>query len=346
MRVGIDITQLHSLNKTRGIGFYSENLIDSLKRYTNIDVVVIENKAQREKCDIIHFPYFDLFRPTLPLIKDKPTVITIHDVIPLIFPQHYPPGIKGSLKHLYQKIALKNAQAIITNSNISKEGIVKHLKVPATKVFPTYLAPGEKYQVLSDKKILSDLKEKYNLPSNFALFTGNVNWNKNILGLTKACIDAEIDLFLVGSSFEKKDHLDHTELKSYKEFLEKYSRNPKIHILGFVETEDLVGLYNLATVLMLPSFYEGFGLTILEAQSCGTPVITSNNSSMKELFSDSALLVDPYDISEIAKGIEKIVTDQIFAQQLRKKGLENAKKFNWEKLAKETVKVYEKVLKV
>ena len=106
MRVAIDISNLHKFSKGRGIGYYSQNLIDALKKYTDLDVMVIEEKTDFPKVDIIHYPFFDFFRTTLPLNKKVPTVVTIHDVIPLKFPAHYPPGLRGKIKHIIQNFVL------------------------------------------------------------------------------------------------------------------------------------------------------------------------------------------------------------------------------------------------
>lgn len=342
MQVGIDISSLHSFSKPRGIGVYAKNLFEALKKYTKLDVRLVENDTD-EKFDLIHYPYFDFFRPTLPLIKKIPTLVTIHDLIPLLFPQHYPPGIRGKVNLLRQKLALKNINGIIAPSSSTKKDITKILKINPDKIFTVYEAPAEDFKKIKDLSRLKFVNDKYNLPDKFALFVGGVNWNKNLINLAQACINTNLNLVLVGDDFKNLQNLDHPELKSFANFLERYENHPLINMLGFVEQKDLVVVYNLAQVLLLPSFYEGFGLPILEAQACGTPVITSDTSSMPEIAGFGAIYVDPASPDDIADKLGKALGDENLRNNLVEKGVANVKKYSWEKTALETVKVYEKI---
>lgn len=344
MKVGIDISNLHEFSKKRGIGFYTRYLIDSLKKYTSVEAVVLESKNDElDQIDLIHYPYFDLFSPTLPFFKNFPTVVTVHDVTPLVFPKHYPPGIKGRINHIRQRASLLNTGAIITDSEASKKDIIKYFKISSDKVNVVYLAQADHFKVIKDEKVLEKLRGRYKLPEQFALYAGSVNWNKNLINLTAGCLDAGIDLVVVGRDFENRENLNHKELESYKKFLQKYSNNPNVHISGFVEDEDLVGLMNLARVIMLPSFYEGFGLTILEGQACGTPVITSSVSSMPEVGGEGALYVNPYNMEDITQAIKKVLQDENLQKKLIERGFNNLKRFSWQRAAEETALVYEKI---
>ncbi len=344
IKVALDTSPLVSGHKSRGIGFYTKNLLAAMEKNSTIQVREFEKIDQLEDADIIHYPYFDLFQQTLPFRKKLPTVVTIHDVIPLEFPQHYPSGVRGSMNNFLQKISLKNVAAVLTDSKFSQQEIIKYLGVPKEKVFPVYLAPAAHFHQIKDQNVLKNTQQEFQLPEKFALFSGGANYNKNLLNLTEATLKAGLDLVVVGKSFETRENLNHPELSTFAEFLKKYVDNPLVHMLGFVEDADLVAIMNLATVLLLPSFAEGFGLTILEAQICGTPVITSNISSMPEVAGEGAILVDPYSVANISKAIEEIVTDKTVAEDLRKKGFENVSKFSWEKTTEETIQVYEKVI--
>jgi len=135
MKVAINTSPLRNENRYRGIGIYTEQLVKSLGLLSASDFFcrLVEDKTIIEDDDLIHYPFFDPFFLTLPLKKAKPTVVTIHDVIPLIFPEHYPPGIKGSLKFQIQKFSLKSVKAVITDSENSKRDIVKYLNYPQEK---------------------------------------------------------------------------------------------------------------------------------------------------------------------------------------------------------------------
>lgn len=344
IRLAFDTTPLRTGHRRRGMGLYCRNLLEKFKNIDDLKVEEFTNINNIQKADLVHYPYFDLFFQTLPLNKKFPTVVTIGDVTPLIFPDSYPPGVKGKIKGYLQKLSLKSAKAIITFSESSKKDIIKFLEVERDKIFPIYLAAGRHFSKISDEKPLARISAKYRLPKQFALYVGSVNFNKNLPNLAQACINAGIDLVLVGGDFLTRDNLDHPELKSFKVFLNRFAKSPGVRILGFVQDEDLVGIYNLAAMTLLPSLYEGFGLPILESQSCGTPVVTSNVSSLPEVAGKAALFVDPNSVSDITGAIKELVTDGRLRSRLARSGFENIKRFSWEKTASDTVRVYERVL--
>jgi glycosyltransferase involved in cell wall biosynthesis len=340
MKIGIDVSSLHSMSKGRGIGFYIEYLVDSLKKYTDVEVAVFETVGNREKVDLIHYPFFDFFRPTLKVNKNIPTVVTIHDVIPLLFPKHYPPGIRGSINLFRQKQTLTKVKKIITDSETSTKDVITIFKVLPDKVRTVYLAPANYFKKLSfaeTKKIIA----KFKLPEKFVLYGGGVNWNKNLVNQTEAALKSGLDIVFIGAGFENRNNLSHPELKEFKEFLKRYGDNPQVHILGFVSNEELVALMSASDALLFVSRYEGFGLPVLEAQSCSVPVVTGNTSSMVEVAGDSAEIVNPESVGDICKGLEDAIKNK---DGLVKKGFENLKRFSWEKTALETVKVYHEAL--
>lgn len=346
IKVAINSLPLHSGHKTRGIGTYTRSLIQSLREIKDVELQEFSQISEVQGADLVHYPFFDLFQRTLPAKKILPTVVTVYDTTPLIFPNHYPPGVKGKVNNFLQTLALRKVDAVITISEVSKNDIKKYLGVNTGRIYPIHIAPAGHFRVLEDKRTLDQVAQKYKLPGSFALYMGSVNWNKNLINLTQACIDEEVNLVLAGKDFEDRNNLDHPERKSFKEFLQKFSDNPLVHILGFVQEEDLVGIVNLANMTMLPSFYEGFGLPILESQICGTPVITSNTSSMPEVAGEGALLVDPYDVGSIRFAIRKIFDDWDVRKILVEKGFNNVKDFSWKETARQTLDVYRKILKV
>lgn len=344
MKVAFDISHMHKLSKYRGIGAYAQNLYQAIKKYTDIEIELVEGEKYMNNFDLLHIPYFSLFRNTLPFSFSKPTVVTIHDLIPLQFPKHYPLGIKGKINLELQKYFLKKAKAVITISETARHDIIKILKIDPKKVFSIYLAQDKHFRKIKDKILLDKIKNKFKLPDEFVLYIGNVNWNKNILNTAQACIQANKKLVIIGSSFLDQTDLNHAEKKSHKIFLEEYYENNLIKLLGYVENEDLVAIMNIATCSLFVSFYEGFGLPILEAQACGLPVITSNVSATVEIAGNGAVLVNPKDIEEISKAINQVFDSESLRQKLIKFGEENVKKYSWKKTALETVKVYESAI--
>ena len=344
MKIGIFKPNVDSDHNFRGVGNYFNQLIESLSKIKELQIQEFSDIKKLNEVDVVHFPFFDFFKMSLPFFKKYPTVITIHDVIPLLFPNFYPAGLKGKVAISYQKIALKNVDAIITDSNSSKKDIIKILNVPEKKIFPIYLAPSEKFRKIKDQEFLDVKRHKFNLPSTFVLYVGDINWNKNLVNIARAAKLANVDLVLVGKNFKQRNNLNHPELRSYQKFLDEFSNEPLIHFMDFLPTDDLNTVMNLAKATILTSFYEGFGLSILEAQACGTPVITSKVSSMPEIAGEGAILVNPNSIEEIAQAITTLVKNNHLFNLLIKKGFQNVKKFSWAKTAEETLEVYKYVV--
>ena len=348
MKVAIDTSPLKSGHQYRGIGVYTQNLVEAFKkeRISNFHLQLIDDKKIPDDCDLIHYPFFDLFFLTLPLKKEKPAVVTIHDTIPLIFPEHYPPGVKGNVKFQIQKFSLKNVKAVITDSENSKKDIFKYLNYPKERIFVVPLAQGKEFKLIKEKSLLDRIQKKYQLPEEFLLYVGDVNYNKNVLGLIKAFAEFKKDhksfkLVLVGKAFQDKNL---KETKEINQLINLMDLNKNIIRLGWISQEDLVGIYNLATVYCQPSFYEGFGLPVLEAMACGTPVVTSEASSLPEICGEATLMVDSYDIQSLCEGLKSIVDNPSTALMLKQKGLKQSEKFSWSKTALKTYEIYQKVV--
>ncbi len=340
MRVAIDVSPLETGHQFRGVGFYTKRLVKALKEFDRENEYILSTGRQPPATsDLVHYPYFDLFFLTLPMKKIAPTVVTIHDVIPLIFPEKYPKGIKGWLKFQIQKFSLKGAKAVITDSQNSKKDIIKYLGFPKEKSYVIPLAAGEEF------KPLAKTRRKYSLPERFVLYVGDINWNKNIPGLVRACEKAKIPLVIVGKQAVSQDYdRAHPENQDLVWLQKKIEENPLLTALGFVSTQDLVAIYNLASVYCQPSFYEGFCLPVLEAMACGTPVVCSQTSSLPEVVGEAAVLVDPSNADDVYRGIKRLIEDEKLSDSLRQKGLQQARRFSWQKTARETINVYKKVL--
>ena len=364
VKVAIDISPIKTGHKVRGVGMYTLRLVETIKklrmdngegRIEAVDFKTENWKLSREagsrsagetgNYDIVHYPYFDLFFLTLPLRKMAKTVVTIHDVTPLIFPEHYPPGIKGKIKFLIQKFSLQSVSVVITDSKNSKNDIFKYLNYPKERIFVILLAPGEEFKKLATSNWQLATRRKYSLPGQFVLYVGDVNWNKNVLGLVKACKKIKAPLVIVGKQAAQEDFdKSHIENQPLVQLIKEYGNDSDIKRIGFVSKEDLIKIYNLATVYCQPSFYEGFGLPVLEAMACGCPVVAAKTSSLPEVCGQAALMVDPKDEADIARGLNKVMSDKRTRESLREKGFEQIKKFSWKKVVNETVAVYEKVV--
>src|SRR3972149_1741456 len=265
MKVAIDTSPLISGHESRGIGAYTKNLVEEFKSGKwDFDFIFFDGKNYSADADLVHYPYFDLYFRTLPLRRDKVRIVTIHDVIPLVFPQHYPVGLKGRINFFFQKIALKNVDAVICDSKTSKEDIANKLPVPKSKIHVVYLAASSSFKKIDDQKFLNGISKKYKLPKKFALYVGDVNWHKNIGNMLKAIKISNVDLVMVGKALVDSRL---PESRKINDLTKKLKLDNQIVKIGFIEERDLTAIYNLAKVTLLPSYYEGFGLPVLESLS-------------------------------------------------------------------------------
>lgn len=346
MKVAIDISPLQTGHKVRGVGFYVKYLKEALEKYFPYITFTFftQTKNVPNAADIIHFPYFEPFFLTLPFFKKKNIVVTVHDVTPLLFPKDFPVGVKGKVKWMVQKYLLRKVDAIITDSNTSKKDIGRILGYPTDNIFVASLAAADHFKTISDKKELQRVKSFYHLPDAFLLYVGDITPNKNIPRLVKAALRTKLPLVMVGKALAN-EHVDikNPWNKDLKELMQLVQNTDQIIRLGFVSDADLVALYNLASAFVMPSLYEGFGLPILEAMSCGCPVITSKEGSLPEVAGNAAYFVDAYSVDSITHAIQKVVGDKQLAKKMKISGIEQAKKFTWEKTAEATVAVYKKI---
>ncbi len=333
-KVLIDQTRLITGHKARGSGTYINNLINSLKSGHLVDLV----NSQSDKPSVVHYPYFDPFFLTLPNRFTFPTVITVHDLIPIDYPKIFPKGIRGTIKWQIQKNKLKKADAIITDSLHSKNRISVLTGISPQKIYSIPLAADPIFKK-KPKKDLFKTKKKYRLPDKFVLYLGDVNPNKNVIRLIQAAENFKIKLMLAGRPFNG----DSVEIKNIKTLVAN-SKNSQI--IGEIESaNDLVDIYNLAYLTIVPSWDEGFGFPILESMACGTPVATSNISCLPEVGGTAAIYFDPYSKKSIAEAVNKICSlDKSKYDQLSKESIKNNQKFSWEKTAKLTSDVYQKII--
>lgn len=347
MKIAINTDPLKTGYRIQGTGVYISQLLKHLKLYfPKHQYISFSRDDNVPNADIVHYPYFNPFFLTLPLRKDYPTVVTVHDLAPLVFPKYFPAGLKGVIKWQIQKLSLKSTVAIITDSKSSKKDIAKFAGIEEEKIHVVYLAPLSNFKKIKISKIrIEELKKKYNLPEKFVLYVGDVIWSKNVPNLIRAIKKSDVILVMVGKQTTDQNFDKNHPWNRDLVFLNKETRDDKkILRLGFVPIEDLVMLYNLATLFIMPSIYEGFGLPILDAMSCGCPVITTRGGSLPEVAGDAAFYIDPYDVNNISAGIEKVFFDERLRKKLSLNGLAQAKKFSWKQTVEQTIIIYEKII--
>jgi len=321
MKIAIIGSPLQDGNKTRGVGFYTKNLIENLS-----------GLVKTEDADLIHYPFFDPFKLTLKIFN-KPTIVTVHDLIPIQFKKHFPVGIKGTIIWWIQLYNLHRATAIITVSEYSKKIIHQITKIPLSKIYVTLLAANDICKPIKEKILLKAIKQKYNLPDKFVLYIGDINWNKNVPALVKMCEDLKYPLVIVGSAAIKTD----TPVHPWTKDLIEIQKNNYPQKIGFVPDDELVVIFNLATFYCHPSHAEGFGLAPLQALTCGCPVICKQVTSLPEVVGSAAL-----DFTK--ENFEKLWNNKTVRDKYIKLGLSQAKKFNWQLTAQKTMEIYDKYI--
>ncbi|MEK7112996.1 MAG: glycosyltransferase family 1 protein [Patescibacteria group bacterium] len=352
MKIAIDTGPLESGDSVRGIGVHTKLLLENLEKLKDLKVEAVDvRKVDLGKYDLVHYQKFHPYFFSVPFRKIKPSVLTIHDLIYLIYPKHYPPGVMGKLKFPIQKFFVKNIDAIITISETSKKDIVRFLGIPAEKIHVAYLAPREIFRKLEMSNPLRGenyklkIAKRYGLPERFVLYVGDVNYNKNLLGLVKACKIAKVPLVIVGKQATSTDFdRNHPENKPLVELLNTYGNDKNVIRLGFIDDSELVGVYNLAGVYCQPSFYEGFGLPVLEAFASGCPVVAAKTQALVEIADPACIFANPKDPKDIADKISMVLEDKELRDQLVETGMVFVKNYSWAKTAKETAEVYKKVL--
>lgn len=335
----------------RGTGVYTKNLIDALRRFEKKHSYTFFTRTQDipPHTDVVHYPFFDPFFLTLPYAKPYLTVVTVHDLIPLVFPEHFPPGIRGTLKWRLQRASLAKSSSIVTDSNCSKKDIARIMRKSSSWVHVVPLAPSVHYVPIRAESVLNDVRRRYHLPATYVLYVGDVNWNKNVSGLLEAWKQvtrklskgSEIKLVLVGSAFTDTEI---PETRVVLQLIDTLGLSKSVIRPGFVRNEDMAAVYSAAACVVLPSWYEGFGFPVLEAFECGVPVVATNRGSVPEI-AGPAKMINPSDPGEIARAtIEMIKLLPAERALLTKKGFAWTKQFSWQRVAKETVTVYENII--
>lgn len=283
--------------------------------------------AKRHQSDVNHILDHSYGHLTFGLDPNR-TVVTIHDIAPLLFPGHRL-GLSGLAWRWAWQGTLRAAK-LIAVSEFTRQEVIKRFSVDPARVqtIPEGVEPH--FRVL-DAGRLARTRHKFALPKRFALNVGSTHPRKNIAGLLRVIAGLDVPLVQVGGRPSEAQLKLATEL----------GLTDKVQFLGPVSETDLVALYNLATVFVFPSLYEGFGFPPLEAMACGTPVVSSNLSSLPEVVGDAGLLVDPHDTEAFRDAVAQVLEDDSLAEDLRARGLAHAKKFTWEATARQTLKVYE-----
>src|SRR5690606_25195363 len=310
--------------------------IDRSKPYSVREQVSIPWAVLRCRATLLHEPHYVL----PPLVTRTRTVVTIHDCIHLRFPQYLPNRAALAYARTQMGSAARRAHHVVTVSEASKRDILHFFPdVQPEKITVIYNGIDERFAEPPPPDAMQRVAERYQLQGRFLLYVGNVKPHKNLERLLAAFhlvrqtpgLD-DLRLVMIGDEISRYSALRRAV---HRNNLHKYVR-----FLGFLPDHMLPIVYRLASVFVFPSLYEGFGLPPLEAMASGTPVVTSNVSSLPEVTGDAAILVDPLSVEAIADGIRRVLTDRELADALRSRGLARAREFSWERAATALRRIY------
>jgi alpha-1,3-rhamnosyl/mannosyltransferase len=293
----------------------------------------IEFRKVPIKGDVYHYPHFDL-----PLgAKGAALVVTIHDVYPLTDPGYCSRMKRAYFRRLSRRSG-RRAARIIAVSEYTKSEIVKHLKTPEEKIIVVPQSQGPEYHPIEDQQYLEEIREKYYLPRWFIFYTGNHKRHKNLSRLLEAYarlpewLREDFALVLTGRVG--------AEARELLTLAEKLQIEKQVQFTGWVEAEDLPGLYNLAGLVVLPSFYEGFGYASLEAMACGCPVAGAGAGAIPEVVGQAGRLFDPSNVEEMAEVLRAGLEEDVDNPEVRQKVLQQAAQFSAQKTAQLTYEAY------
>lgn len=294
---------------------------------------VLPFQLVKEGIDLIHSLAF-----VQPLFTSCPGVVTIYDLSFLLFPEGFNPWKRLYLKYMIPYSA-RRSRRVIALSQSTKNDLGRLFGIPEEKIEVVPCGVDPRFQPLNEN-LISQFRQRRRLPERMILFVGTIELRKNVSLLLEAYAQIKKDiphaLVLAGARGWGADGV-----------MARAERLGLADVIfaGYVEQEELPLWYNAADLLAYPSLYEGFGLPPLEAMASGTPVVTSNTSSLPEVVGDAGILVDPRNGDEIANAMLKVLHDKGLQEEMRKRGLERAKRFTWQGAAEETVRVYEEVMR-
>lgn len=324
-----------------------ENIFDLYQNVAQI-IVPFKNRFLARLWAQIMIPFrfskFDLIHFTKNLsvfFLKTPYLITIHDLTVLVYPR-FSPWIDVIYWKTIQRWSINKARLIIAVSENTASDIKKFYKTEEDKIIVIYHGKNTFNRPATLNEI-QNVKRKYNLPSNYIITVGRIDMKKNLTSLIKAFalikdrIDPSIKIVLVGEVYKKSND------KALIPTIERFGLIDKVMFTGRVPDDDLSALYSGALVCAFPSLHEGFGLVALEAMACGTPLITHNSSAIVEVIGESGIKINAGNIYELGSALERVIGDEKLRENLHNAGIAQAKKFDWERSAEQTIESYKKI---
>jgi glycosyltransferase involved in cell wall biosynthesis len=316
----------------------AEKICPPVKYYSLREQVELPRILSRHKVDLLHSPHF-----LLPLLRPCPAVATIHDVIYLACSQDLPSRAGRLYYRAMMNACSRMATRIITDSEHSKNEIVRYLRADPDRIDVIYPGVDASFKPVTDAGRLAAVRSRFGADREFILCVGIYKLRKNHAGLLQAFRrllerGMQAQLVIAGPMAEGEAVL--------RRLAAELGVAEHVVFTGFVNDADLSALYSAARVCVVPSLYEGFGFTVLEAMACGAPVVCSSATSLPEVACKAALYFDPYDTEEMAKQLVRVFSDDALRASLIEQGRHNLQRFNWAETARQTLAVYHQALRL
>lgn len=369
MRIAFDGTTLRP-GRT-GVGYYTEHLLhEVLNQATGHDVVVVSNRpldvarplparvrVARARWQVPQLVWMQTVAPTLlcrlrpdvvhftngmmPLLSPIPTVVTIHDMSLTLYPEFHPPR-RVLLNRPLVGVAAQRADAIITVSRAAKRDIVHHYGLAPDRVHVVSEAAAPQFQPMHEQPRLEAVRRRYGLADRFILYVGTIEPRKNLPLLLHALAarhrtgELPHQLVCVGPYGWRCRHVE--------ALIERLGLGDRVRFTGYAAFDDLPAIYNLAEMLVFPSLYEGFGLPVIEAMACGTPVVTGRVDALVEVGGDAVAQVPHLDAEALGDVMVRLARDPERRAELGVRGIRRAGMFSWQRAARETLAVYDQAI--
>jgi glycosyltransferase involved in cell wall biosynthesis len=339
------ITSTPDVPEFAGLPDNFETLLYNRKNRTGLAQLEYSFFLRNLKTDLFHIPL-----NAVPLWMPKPYVVTTHDMSTLLFGEQS--GYRSNVRRSYLRRGLLRADRVMAVSIATRRDVQTVLGIPPNRIRVVYNAPDPVFcpqgasQPSRNGHEIQRVLDRYRIHYPFLLYVGRTNPQKNIPRLVEAFAVArgelqnqpayrDLRLIIIGDEIARHPSLRHAVIKSRVE--------SSVRFLGFVPIETLCSFYQAASAFVFPSLYEGFGLPPLEAMACGTPVVCSHVSSLPEVVGDAAVIVNPENVFDIARGMKEILLDDNLRKRLIARGLEQVRQFSWERTASQVLQAYEEV---
>jgi glycosyltransferase involved in cell wall biosynthesis len=309
-------------------------IVNRSGKYSPGELVSVSYQANRAGISVFHSPHY-----TLPFGLSMRRVVTIHDVIHLRFPEYFSPVQRAYARFMIGH-ACSAADAVIVDSDFGRRELVKFVPCPPEKLHVIPLGVSASIAPENGTASAEEFRRKHSIAGRFLLYVGSLKPHKNVPVLIRALSgfgrNEDIRLVFVGERIE-----DHEALRA---LCVSAGVGDRVISLGWLSEPDLLGAYRAASAVVLPSLYEGFGFSVLEAMACGTPAIGADAASIPEVIGDAGILFDPLKPAALLESLRSILEDEPLRESLREKGLRRAKEFTWARCAESTLNIYRSLL--